>query len=213
MLRQNKWKILLTTLIILIPIPVGCMLWNRLPDTVATHFGVDNAANGWSSKPFAVFGIPGMMAALHLFCLIVTSMDPKQKNIGKKPLGILFWILPCMSLLMSTAIYGNALDVKMDVGFLVCLFMGIFLVIMGNVLPKVKQNYLFGIKLPWTLNDSENWKHTNRFGGWCIVVAGIAIIVTSLWHNPWFFFGIVFAAVAAPMVYSYGYEKRHSRDE
>lgn len=213
MLRQNKWKILLTTLIILIPIPVGCMLWNRLPDTVATHFGVDNAANGWSSKPFAVFGIPGMMAALHLFCLIVTSMDPKQKNIGKKPLGILFWILPCMSLLMSTVIYGNALDVKMDVGFLVCLFMGIFLVIMGNVLPKVKQNYSFGIKLPWTLNDSENWKHTNRFGGWCIVVAGIAIIVTSLWHNPWFFFGIVFAAVAAPMVYSYGYEKRHSRDE
>ena len=43
MLRQNKWKILLTTLIILIPILVGCILWNRLPDTIATSFGVDSS--------------------------------------------------------------------------------------------------------------------------------------------------------------------------
>lgn len=75
MLRQNKWKILLTTLIILIPILVGCILWNRLPDTIATSFGVDSAANGWNSKLFAVLGIPAMIAAVHLFCLVVMSAD------------------------------------------------------------------------------------------------------------------------------------------
>ena len=213
MLRQNKWKILLTTLIILIPILVGCILWNRLPDTIATSFGVDSAANGWNSKLFAVLGIPAMIAVVHLFCLVVMSADPKQKNIGKKPLGIFFWILPCTSLLISTVIYGNAMDVKMDVGFLVCLFLGVLFVMMGNILPKAGQNYSFGIKLPWTLNDSENWKHTNRFGGWCMVIAGIVIIVTSLWHTPWFFFGVVFAAAAAPMFYSYIYEKRHGREK
>ena len=148
MLRQNKWKILLTTLIILIPILVGCILWNRLPDTIATSFGVDSAANGWNSKLFAVLGIPAMIAAVHLFCLVVMSADPKQKNIGKKPLGIFFWILPCTSLLISTVIYGNAMDVKMDVGFLVCLFLGVLFVMMGNILPKAGQNYSFGIKLP-----------------------------------------------------------------
>ncbi len=46
-----------------------------------------------------------------------------------------------------------------------------------------------------------------------MVIAGIVIIVTSLWHSPWFFFGVVFAAAAAPMVYSYIYEKRHGREK
>ncbi len=211
MLKENKWKILITTLIILLPILVGCILWDRLPDTIATHFGVDNEPNGWNSKTFAVFGLPGVMAALHLFCLIVTSVDPKQKNIGKKALGIVFWIMPATSLIMCTMTYAIALGVRVDVGFVVSVFIGLLLIVLGNMMPKARQNYSFGIKTPWALDDPENWSRSNRVGGFCMVLAGVVVVLTSFLKNPWILFPAFILGGVVPMVYSYVYYCRHKK--
>lgn len=209
MLKQNKWKILLTTLVILIPMLIGCLLWKQLPSTMPTHWGVNNEANGFSSKAFAVFGIPTILAALHLFCILITAADPKQKNIGAKPLGLVFWIIPSLTLVIFFLLYANALGQAVNIAFVVNLFMGLLFILLGNLIPKAKQNYTFGLKLPWTLNDPENWNRTHRFAGWCMVLAGIVILLTAYWHNPWIFFGVVFLAVLAPVVYSFIYYKRH----
>lgn len=211
MLKQNKWKILISTLVILIPMLVGCLLWKQLPDTITTHFGADNAPDGFSSKAFTVFGIPSIMAALHLFCIVMTSADPKQKNIGKKPLGFVFWIIPTISLLVFSLIYANAMGAEVNVGFIILLFMGVFFILIGNLLPKAKQNYSFGLKLPWALNDSENWNRTHRFAGWCTVLSGVVTLLTAYWHNPWIFFGVLLFAVLAPVVYSYVIYKRKEK--
>jgi len=42
MIRQNKKMLLLTSIITLLPVFIGLFLWNQLPDSVATHFGLDN---------------------------------------------------------------------------------------------------------------------------------------------------------------------------
>ena len=70
---MNKWKehkgsILITSIIILLPILVGLFLWNKLPNEIATHFGANGEANGWSSKGFAVFGLPLFVLDCHLIC-------------------------------------------------------------------------------------------------------------------------------------------------
>ena len=57
MIRQNKKMLLLTSIITLLPVFIGLFLWNQLPDSVATHFGLDNQPDGYSSKAFAVFGL------------------------------------------------------------------------------------------------------------------------------------------------------------
>ena len=57
-MKSYKKTIIITTLITLLPILFGLALWNKLPDTIATHWGADGQANGWSSKAFAVFGLP-----------------------------------------------------------------------------------------------------------------------------------------------------------
>jgi uncharacterized membrane protein len=209
MLRQNKWKILITSLITLIPMAVGCFLWSGLPDTIATHFGSDNTANGWSSKGFTVFGIPAFLVMIHLFVVFVTAMDPKTKNIGKKPLGIIFWICPLVSLMMYFSIYAVALGFYVDVGFVCSLFLGILLIVLGNYLPKVRQNYSFGIKVPWTLNDVKNWNSTHRLAGKCMVIGGGIVVVTSFLHYWWIIFAALAVSVAIPICYSYIYYIRH----
>ena len=68
---KKAWKtLLITSIVTLLPIPVGLILWNRLPDVMATHFGMNNEANGFSSKPFAVFFIPQVLIYIpqHVRC-------------------------------------------------------------------------------------------------------------------------------------------------
>ncbi len=75
MLKTHKTKIIISTLIILIPILVGLLLWNQLPDQVATHWGADGQPNGWSSKLFAVVGLPLFLVAVHWICVLATAAD------------------------------------------------------------------------------------------------------------------------------------------
>ena len=67
MWKKYKTTLILTTLISLFPMVIGLLLWNRMPDTIATHFGTNNVPNGWSSKTMAVIGIPLLLAALQIF--------------------------------------------------------------------------------------------------------------------------------------------------
>ena len=52
--KLDRKTMIITTVITLLPLVIGVILWNRLPDEMATHFGFDNQANGFSSKPFTV---------------------------------------------------------------------------------------------------------------------------------------------------------------
>lgn len=72
MWKKYKTTLILTTLISLFPMVIGLLLWNRMPDTIATHFGTNNVPNGWSSKTMAVIGIPLFLAALQIFTAVLT---------------------------------------------------------------------------------------------------------------------------------------------
>ena len=128
-MKENRMKIIITSLITLAPILLGVLFWDRLPDQIATHFGQGNVPDGWSSKPMTVFGLPLILVALHLFCIFITLNDPKKKNIGRKILPIIFWMIPIISLLVNSSTYGIALALKIDIGLIVSLMLGLLFII------------------------------------------------------------------------------------
>lgn len=213
MLKQYKWKLLITSLVTILPIFAGILLWSRLPEQIATHFGVNGQADGWSSKAFAVFALPSILLGAHLFCIILTATDPKQKNIGRKPIGLLFWIMPVVSLVMNAALYAYALGIGISITFICISLLGILQIFLGNFLPKVQQNYTFGYKLPWTLNDTENWNRTHRVAGWCMVGSGILLIATALMKNIYVILVSLILTALVPAVYSYLYDQRHRQGQ
>ena len=172
MIKQHKKMLILTSVITLLPIFIGLLLWRQLPASVATHFGVDNQPDGYCSKAFAVFGLPVMMLFFHLICIVATNIDPKRKNISKKVFHVVMWICPVISLVNCNILYVYNLGYKLNIGFVCGLFVGILYLILGNFIPKVKPNYSIGFRIPWALNDSDNWYHTHRFGGKCMVIGG-----------------------------------------
>ena len=201
-MKINKKLLVITTIIILLPIIIGLLFWEQLPETMATHWGTDNEPNGFNSKAMTVFGIPGIMAALHVFCLIVTYADPKKSNIGAKAMGIVYWILPAVSVAVMSATYAYALGIGVNIGMICCLLLGIIFIALGNYMPKAKQNFTFGYKLPWTLYSEENWNKTHRLAGWITFIYGILFILNAFILSEYILFACV-AAIFAPIIYSY----------
>lgn len=203
MIKKYKWTMVITSLITISPMLVGILLWNKLPDKIATHFGNGNVADGWSSKPFAVFGLPLILLLLHFFCVFVTANDPKRKNINEKFFKWILWIIPVCSLIANLSCYAATLGYTVNVVLIVNIMVGLMFVIMGNYLHKVKQNYTVGIKIPWTLSSEENWNRTHRLASWLWILCGILMILNSILQTKYLVLGVIIAAGIIPMVYSY----------
>ena len=202
MMKKYKKRIIISSVITLLPILAGLILWNRLPDTIATHFGNDNVANGWSSKPFVVFAMPLLLLGLHLFILFVTMNAPKRKNISEKMFGFLIWFVPVLSVFIFSITYCNALGMNVNIGMAVNIIVGIVFLVIGNYLPKCKQNYTAGIRIPWTLNSTENWNRTHRLAGWLFMLGGILFFLNAFLQWSGMFFVIIVIALL-PEVYSF----------
>lgn len=214
MIKNNKQTLLLTSIVILLPILVGMILWDRLPDQVVTHWDANGTPNGWSSKVFAVFGLPLSLLALHWICTTVTSADPKIKTLNKKLVTIILWICPLISLFSAITTYAEALDLNLQINLLVTIFVGTVFVIIGNYLPKCEQNYTVGIKLPWTLNSKENWNRTHRIAGPVWVVCGVLMILSIFMDSKVVIILIlVLTAVLIPTLYSYLYYKKQEQKQ
>ena len=201
---KKHWKILLiTSILILLPILAGLLLWNQLPEQIPSHWNAAGEIDGWASKPFTVFGFPLILLAAQWLCVIGTGADPKKANHPEKILHLVLWIIPVISVLLHAVTYAVALGSEVRMEMVMPVFVGLVLTIVGNYLPKCKQNYTIGIKIPWTLNSEENWNRTHRFAGRLWVVCGLVLMLTGFFGGFWIFFGVVLLMVLAPVAYSY----------
>jgi len=203
MIKRN-WKLLLiTSVIILLPIAVGLILWNQLPEQVPSHWNAAGEIDGWTGKPFFVFGLPLIMLGFQWLCVLGTQADPKKNNHPDKILHIVLWIIPVLSIVLSAITYAIVLGQDIRVEMIMPILVGLVLAIVGNYMPKCKQNYTIGIKIPWTLSSEENWNKTHRFAGRLWLVCGILIMLTGFFGGFEFFVAIVAVMVLVPFLYSY----------
>ena len=214
--KKNKWKIIISSIVTLLPIVAGLILWDKLPDMVPSHWGPTGEVDAYSSKGFFVFGLPLLMLGLNLLCTIASGLDPKNKNHEGKPLILVYAIIPALTILLSAATYFAAFELPIPILNMVIAAFGLMLVVIGNYLPKCKPSYTIGIKISWTLNSEKNWVATHRMAGKLWVIAGALIILTALLPAKliiWFFVPILLVSVIVPFVYSYIYYKKYDCKE
>ena len=132
MLKKNKFKVIISSIIILLPILYGIIMWNDLPAIITTHWGADGNADGLSGKVFAVFGTPIILLIFHFVCLLFTSLDKRQKDQNQKALGMVFWILPIISLFTNGIMYRAAFGKEFDLAFFMPALLGVMFISIGN---------------------------------------------------------------------------------
>lgn len=208
MIKKNLKTMIITSIIILVPLIVGLLMWNQLPAEMATHFGENGEPDGWSSKAFAVIGIPLLLLAIHWFCALFTGVDPKKENISNKMMTLVLWIVPVLSVFACGSMYIYTFDNTINTTTIGMMMLGCMLLVLGNYMPKMKQSYTLGFKLPWTLNSEENWNRTHRLAGWVTMIAGVLVLIGGFTQQFWMVFAAIILVVLIPVAYSYALYKK-----
>lgn len=200
----NKRKALAGSALILLPALAGIwLLWARLPGASAPE------------KLAFCLGIPAGMLAAHWLCLLLTFRTNRQNGQSKKALELVYWLLPCISFFYCAGTWSAALDVKLGWERLLPASLGLMFLVIGNYMPKMKQNPTLGIRLPWTLANEENWNRTHRMGGKLWVAGGLALLLCCLLPGAAMVAGMlvsIFVLAVVPCVYSYRLYRKQVRD-
>lgn len=211
MIKQYKKELIVSTLLALLPIAAGLLLWNRLPGQLATHWGM-HGADRWSGKAAAVFLQPLLLLAAHYLVLFLVFRDAKNRNQSKKVVGLLFWMIPAVSILVSGITYALALGWKFRLTSLIYGGLGLLFAAIGNYFPKCRPNRTVGIRISWTLGSEENWIATHRFAGKVWVIGGLTMVLAALLPGIAGTIVMILAVAALsvlPIAYSYRYHRIH----
>ena len=207
-MKQNRISVFLSFLMILLPVIIGFLLWNRLPAQMTIHWTASGQADGSSGKLAAILILPLIMVAVQALCLLLTWKTMQQQN--KKIISLVIWIIPVINLFSQGIILATALDIKLPLAAFTYIPIGLMFILIGNYMPKTKQNRYFGIKIKWTLSDEKNWNATHRFAGKLWVFGGLAFffcIFFPLKLMPWVFTILIAIMVLLPILYSYRFHK------
>jgi len=223
MIKENKVTFIITTILTLLPMIIGIILWNKLPDQMATHFNYAGEPDQYSSKAFAVFFFGSFLVVIHLVCSFATSLGTfKGKELSRFPIKVCLWLCPIIAVFVSGLMYTNALGMKLDITFWAMIYMAVLFLVLGNYLPKAQQNHFFGTRVKWTLESKKNWNHTHRFTAWLMCSLGILFLIMAftgvfrVFGNIWgpvFVISIVLVFALGSVLYSYVYYKKHKEDE
>ena len=202
MIKENKIKVIISYVVALLPMIVGICFWDKIGS------GNDTALR--SAKVMATFVIPSFMVLLNTLLLICESYQFKKRRQNKKIIAMMLLITPVISLYASLVFYSIILGWDISIQLMTSLLLGSLFIVMGNYMPKSKQNRTFGLKLRWTLANEDNWNATHRVAGKLWFLIGFIILFTGFLPLVPFiivFFSMVALATVIPTVYSYRYYK------
>ena len=198
MIKNNKGKFIISSLIILLPI-LAAILVNSFVTPL-----IDGTMWG-----FVLVSL--LTLAIHVGCIIFTEKTGKVEEQSEKVINITFWIIPLITNYVSAIMMAIILGAEFKTSFVIAPLLGFTFIFMGNYMPKARQNPSFGVRIKWTLLNEENWNATHRFSGKLWVICGIVMLVTALLPDMLFiiaFLVISTFAVVACYVYSYSYHKK-----
>lgn len=171
-------------LIAALPYAYLAHIYNALPATVPTHFGIDGKADGFSSKS-SLWATTSILAVISLLLFLLMRflplIDPKKTAkysaslFDRIALAVVILLCVINLLVLNAAQTGTF---KLTPVFPV--IMGLFFAFTGNVMHNIKPNYFAGIRTPWTLENEETWRRTHQFGGKLWFIGGLVIAAVSL---------------------------------
>lgn len=202
----KTWIVIAIALIIAI---VGILI---MPDTIPTHFGPSGEPDAWGTK-FTVLMYPGSLLLIALLAEPMKKVDPKLENYERfnKYYYNFFFGFAIFFLVVEIANIAIALGASINVGSIICFTVGVLMFFVGNMMPKIKQNFFFGIKTPWALSDEENWFKTHRLGGKTFALGGIVMMICAFIPGEGKIWGLLVAIIVMtiiPLVYSFIIFKR-----
>lgn len=203
-----------TTLIVVLLMIVGAtlagvLLWNRLPDPMASHWNVNDQVDGYTPKFWGVFMLPLMTLGMLVLFLLIPNIDPLKANIAQFREAFNLFI----TLIVAFMLYIYILSLRWNMGYTdfgmsraMLPAMGVLFFFIGYLFRQAKRNFFIGIRTPWTLSSDRVWDETHRLGSILFMISGVFAILGSFFGGTmafWLFFIPVMGSTLITLVYSY----------
>ena len=210
-----------TTIIVVILIAgaalAGLLLWNQLPDQMASHWNVNDQVDGYMPKFWGVFLMPLVTLGMFVLFLVLPSIDPLKANIAQFREAFNLFIV----LMVAFMLYVHALTLAWGLGYTgfkmstsMLPAMGLLFFFIGYMLRKAKRNFFIGIRTPWTLSSDTVWDKTHQIGAVLFMVSGALAVIGGLVGGMtafWMLFIPLIGLTLFLVVYSYVLYRNETR--
>lgn len=171
--------------IIVLSVIITVVLMQFMPDQIPAHYNSAGVVDRMGSKYESLIW-PATTALMGGFFLLMTKFvkTPSEKkilHIVSIVIELLFVALGVYFMIKSIRYDPTtaAPDINTDVGRMAGIAIGIVLIVLGNFMPKISRNKLFGLRTTWTLKSDVVWQKSNRFCGICGVVFGVLLVLAA----------------------------------
>ena len=186
--------------------------WVQVPAgaQVPIHWGIDGQPDGYGPKESALLFTPLLSIGLVVMLYFLPMFEPRARNLaasGPAYLQVTIALLVLMvglQLMVVLAAVGRPLDVT----FVLSIGTGSLFVVIGNVLGKVRSNFMFGVRTPWTLSSDLSWNKTHRLVGRLFVVLGFAVAISGLVGGNQALLAVLLGGIVVVLVVSFAYSYR-----
>lgn len=215
-------KRLITWILAFTPIIMTIIVWPVLPDKIPAHYGFDGNVTRFGSK-YELLIMPIVTISIAFLWTLLEKHLMKDKEKGPHNLKGISWInfvmtftFTVLTVLFLYLAYMGAENINdFDFQKIVAIALSACWIVIGNILPKLKQNGLIGIRTPWTLASENNWYKTHRMGGKIAFITGIISGLLSLFVfkgevGIWVSLGSSVAMIIPIVIYSYLIHKKES---
>ncbi|NOH01126.1 MAG: SdpI family protein [Chloroflexi bacterium] len=211
----------LTSMIVLgmvaIAVIAGALLWNQLPDQMASHWNANDQVDGYMPKFWGVFLMPLVILGMFALFLIIPNIDPLKANIAQFRGAFNLFIV----LISAFMLYIHGLTLAWSLGYqnfkmsaAMLPFLGVLFFFVGYLLRQAKRNFFIGIRTPWTLSSDSVWDKTHRLGSVLFMLSGAIAILGSFIGGEiafWLFFIPLMGSALFLVVYSYVLYQRETK--
>lgn len=204
-------------LLALLAAAISFALYPLLPEQMTTHWDADGNPNGWMPRTVGAFFMPVMILLVGGILRLAPRIDPRRENYARFQGAYELTIAVVLLFLFAVhlIVLATALGRHPPVPRLVSALVGFLFLAMGNVLPRARSNWIYGIRTPWTLSSDRVWARTHRIAGYAMTAAGVLILLASVLLPPalgiYLVVGAALAAALGPAVYSYFIWKREAK--
>lgn len=203
--------LVLSGIILLAMVLISGYAWTQIPagEQVCTHWNAAGECDQYGGKFMGLFLLP--IVALGITCLLalLPRLEPRATNMAQSfNTYIIVWrVVLLFFLLLHIVLTVSILGAGVNISTILPILIGILFMFIGNYLGKVRSNYFFGIRTPWTLSSDLAWNKTHRLGGKLFVLLGLLFIASALLFQgaAWIFWlvGSTLAMVVVLTIYSY----------
>lgn len=208
---------LVVLLLILIATATGLLLWNQLPDQMASHWNVNDEVDGYMPKVWGVFLMPLVTLGMFLLFLVIPNIDPNKANIAEFRESFNLFIV----LFVVFMLYIHGLTLAWNLGYagfrlstMLLPAMGLLFIFIGFMLRRAKRNFFIGIRTPWTLSSDTVWEKTHRLGAVLFLASGALAFIGGLFGGItafWMLFIPLISSTLFLVVYSYVLYQRETK--